>query len=99
MDVAYQLVEKVKQYDPQVDGALILKAAEFAKKYHGTQLRASGDPYYFHPIQVAHILADLKLDSRTIITAILHDTVEDTEATVELIAAEFGDDIACGWRY
>jgi GTP pyrophosphokinase len=94
MEVARQLVEKMKLYDSNVDGALVMKAAEFAKKYHGTQLRASGDPYYFHPIQVAHILADLKLDSRTVITAILHDTVEDTEATVELIAAEFGEDIA-----
>ena len=94
MEVAHQLVEKMKLYDPHVDGALVMKAAEFAKKYHGTQLRASGDPYYFHPIQVAHILADLRLDSRTVITAILHDTVEDTDATVELIAAEFGEDIA-----
>lgn len=94
MELAQQLVEKIRAYDPSVDGALVMKAAEFAKKYHGTQLRASGDPYYHHPIQVAHILADLRLDSRTIITAILHDTVEDTDATVELLAAEFGDDIA-----
>lgn len=94
MEIAQQLVEKIRAYDPTVDGALIMKAAEFAKKYHGTQLRASGDPYYHHPIQVAHILADLRLDSRTIITAILHDTVEDTDATVELLATEFGEDIA-----
>jgi GTP pyrophosphokinase len=94
MEIAQQLVEKIRAYDPTVDGALIMKAAEFAKKYHGTQLRASGDPYYHHPIQVAHILADLRLDSRTIITAILHDTVEDTDATVELLGKEFGNDIA-----
>lgn len=94
MELAHALVEKVKAYDPNADLALILKAAEFAKQYHGTQLRASGDPYYHHPIQVAHILADQKLDYRTIVTAILHDTVEDTEATIEQIGREFGEDIA-----
>ena len=77
----YELVEKVKGYDPDADEALINRAYVFSMKAHGSQTRASGDPYYSHPIEVAGILTDLHLDDETIVTAILHDTIEDTLAT------------------
>src|SRR5688500_2483761 len=63
-------------------------------KAHGSQMRASGDPYFSHPIEVAGILTDLKLDGQTIVTAILHDTIEDTVATPEQIEKLFGKDVA-----
>ncbi len=77
----YELVEKVRAYDPDADEALINRAYVFSMKAHGAQVRASGDPYFSHPIEVAGILTDLKLDDETIVTAILHDTIEDTVAT------------------
>src|SRR6476660_5268520 len=77
----YELVEKVRSYDPDADEGLINRAYVFSMKAHGAQLRASGDPYFSHPIEVAGILTDLKLDDLTIVTAILHDTIEDTVAT------------------
>lgn len=76
------------------DKPLLLKAIEVAVDYHGDQKRASGDPYYAHPIAVAEILAELNLDPASIITGLLHDTVEDTELTVEDIEREFGHTIA-----
>lgn len=90
----YELVERVKAYDPDADEALINRAYVFSMQKHGTQKRASGDPYYSHPIEVAGILTDLRLDDQTIATAILHDTIEDTLTTHEEIAAKFGDNIA-----
>src|SRR5688500_16249159 len=77
----YELVEKVKGYDPDADEALLNRAYVFSMKAHGSQTRASGDPYYSHPIEDAGILTDLHLDDETIVTAILHDTIEDTLAT------------------
>ena len=77
----YELVEKVRTYDPDADEGLINRAYVFSMKAHGSQVRASGDPYFSHPIEVAGILTDLKLDDQTIVTAILHDTIEDTLAT------------------
>jgi hypothetical protein len=77
----YELVEKVRGYDPDADEAMINRAYVFSMKAHGSQKRASGDPYYSHPIEVAGILTDLHLDDETIVTAILHDTIEDTVAT------------------
>ena len=77
----YELVEKIRAYDPDADEALINRAYVFSMKAHGAQVRASGDPYFSHPIEVAGILTDLKLDDETIVTAILHDTIEDTVAT------------------
>ena len=75
----YELVERVKAYDPDADEGLINRAYVFSMKAHGSQLRASGDPYFSHPIEVAGILTELKLDDETIrYTGILHDTVEDT---------------------
>jgi GTP pyrophosphokinase/guanosine-3',5'-bis(diphosphate) 3'-pyrophosphohydrolase len=90
----FELVERVRAYDPHVDEALINRAYVYAVKKHGAQLRASGDPYFAHPIEVAGILADLKLDTGAIVTALLHDTIEDTNATREEIAEMFGEDVA-----
>ena len=90
----YELVEKVRSYDPDADEGLINRAYVFSMKAHGSQMRASGDPYFSHPIEVAGILTDLKLDDQTIVTAILHDTIEDTLATPEEIDKLFGPDVA-----
>ena len=90
----YELVEKVRSYDPDADEGLINRAYVFSMKAHGSQMRASGDPYFSHPIEVAGILTDLKLDDQTIVTAILHDTIEDTLATPEEIEKLFGKDVA-----
>jgi GTP pyrophosphokinase len=87
-------VEKVKKYDPQVDENLLNRAYVFSMKAHGTQIRASGDPYFSHPLEVADILTEMKLDCKTIVTALLHDTVEDTVATIEEIEELFGEEIA-----
>ena len=90
----YELLDKVKAYDPDADEAMINRAYVFSMKAHGSQKRASGDPYYSHPIEVAGILTDLHLDDETIATAILHDTIEDTVATPEEIERLFGENIA-----
>lgn len=90
----FELVDKVRAYDPSVDEDLLNKAYVFAMKAHGTQTRASGDPYFSHPLEVAGILCDMRLDSATIATALLHDTIEDTGATLDEIRALFGDEIA-----
>ena len=90
----YELLDKVKAYDPDADEAMINRAYVFSMKAHGSQKRASGDPYYSHPIEVAGILTDLHLDDETIATAILHDTIEDTVATAEEIERLFGKNVA-----
>jgi GTP pyrophosphokinase len=90
----YELVESVKSYDPGADEDALNRAYVFSMKAHGSQLRASGDPYFSHPVEVAGILAKMKLDSASIITGLLHDTVEDTVATLADIRDLFGDDIA-----
>jgi len=90
----YELVERVKAYAPEADEALINRAYVFSVAKHGSQKRASGDPYFSHPIEVAGILTELFLDDRTIVTALLHDTIEDTLTTTEEIARLFGEDIA-----
>ena len=90
----FELIEAVRAYDPTADEALLNKAYVYAMKMHGSQLRASGDPYFGHPIQVAGILTDYRLDTATIVTALLHDVVEDTSATRDDIAAMFGEEIA-----
>ena len=82
----YELVELVKSYDPDADEDALNRAYVFAMKKHGAQLRESGDPYYSHPIEVAGILTKFKLDSASIIAALLHDTVEDTD-TLRLISS------------
>ena len=90
----YELVERVKSYDPEADEAMINRAYVFSVQKHGSQKRASGDPYFSHPIEVAGILTDLHLDDRTIVTALLHDTIEDTLVTYEEIEEAFGPDVA-----
>jgi GTP pyrophosphokinase len=89
-----ELVDRVKAYHAEADEALLNKAYVYAMKAHGKQFRASGDPYFAHPLEVAAILTDLKLDEATIVTALLHDTIEDTLVTWEDIQANFGDEIA-----
>ena len=89
-----ELVEKVKSYDPTFDEDALNRAYVFSMKVHGAQMRASGEPYFSHPLEVAGILSDMKLDDATIITALLHDTVEDTTATLEEIRKLFGSEIA-----
>jgi len=90
----YELVERVTSYDHEADEALLNKAYVYSMKAHGSQTRASGAPYFTHPLEVAQILTDFKLDASTIVAALLHDVVEDTEATSEEIEANFGSDIA-----
>ena len=90
----YELVDRVLDYDPQADEALLNRAYVFSMRAHGSQKRANGDPYFSHPIEVAGILTDLHLDDETIATAILHDTVEDTVATSEEIERVFGASVA-----
>ena len=90
----YELVDRVLDYDPEADEALLNRAYVFSMQAHGSQKRASGDPYFSHPIEVAGILTDLRLDDETIATAILHDTIEDTLTTPEEIARLFGANVA-----
>jgi len=89
----YDLIERVRRYNPNTNEALLNRAYVYAMKAHGEQRRASGDPYFSHPIEVAAILTDLKLDDATIAAALLHDTIEDTEATRGEIDTLFGRDI------
>ncbi|MDF1686078.1 MAG: RelA/SpoT family (p)ppGpp synthetase [Parvibaculaceae bacterium] len=90
----YELVDRVLAYSPEADEALINRAYVYGTKMHGMQKRANGDPYFSHPIEVAGILTELKLDAATIVTGLLHDTIEDTEATYEEIEQLFGEKIA-----
>src|SRR5262244_2946730 len=89
----YELVERVRKYNPHTNEELLNRAYVYAMKAHGEQVRASGDPYFSHPLEVAAILTDLKLDDATIVAALLHDTIEDTEATRAEIDQLFGKDI------
>jgi GTP diphosphokinase / guanosine-3',5'-bis(diphosphate) 3'-diphosphatase len=90
----YELVERVRAYDPAADEDALNRAYVFSMKVHGSQKRASGDPYFSHPLEVAGILTQFKLDSASIVTALLHDTVEDTLTTIEEIERLFGPEIA-----
>src|SRR5690242_6666776 len=91
----YDLVERVRSYNPNTNEDLLNRAYVYAMKAHGAQTRASGDPYFSHPLEVAAILTNLKLDDATIVAALLHDTIEDTEATRaeidQIFGAEIGD--------
>jgi len=90
----YELIERVKSYDPTADEALLNRAYVYAMRMHGAQLRASGDPYFAHPIEVAGILTEYRLDAAAIVTALLHDVIEDTAATRADIAERFGEEVA-----
>ncbi len=90
----FELVERVQSYDPDADEDMLNRAYVYGLKKHGTQLRASGDPYFSHPVEVAGILAEMRLDTASIVTGLLHDTIEDTDATREEIAGLFGENVA-----
>ena len=90
----YELVEKVKSYDPVADEEALNRAYVFAMKMHAAQKRESGDPYFSHPLEVAEILISYRMDYATIIAALLHDTVEDTAASYEDLKELFGQTIA-----
>jgi len=94
MIAAQDLIELVRTYNPKTDAALIAKAFEFGREMHKGQYRHSGEPYFSHPAAVAAILAEQRLDDATIVTALLHDTVEDTRATYGAVAEQFGPEIA-----
>jgi GTP diphosphokinase / guanosine-3',5'-bis(diphosphate) 3'-diphosphatase len=89
----FELIEKVRSYDPTADEALLNRAYVYAMRMHGAQMRASGDPYFAHPIEVAGILTDYRLDTATIVTALLHDVIEDTPVTRAEIDELFGPEI------
>ncbi|MBI1207075.1 MAG: RelA/SpoT family protein [Azospirillum sp.] len=89
----YELVERVRAYDPSADEDLLNRAYVFSMKAHGSQLRASGDPYFSHPLEVAGILTEMKLDTASIVTALLHDTVEDTLATLDDLQRQFTPEV------
>jgi guanosine-3',5'-bis(diphosphate) 3'-pyrophosphohydrolase len=88
------LLSRIEQYNPQADMQLIIKAYHFAESAHATQLRNSGEKYFVHPFQVAILLADLNMDTATIIAGLLHDVIEDTNISYETIKEEFGEEIA-----
>ena len=89
-----ELIDRIKSYNPALDPGVVAGAYEYAKKMHDGQTRESGEPYYTHPVEVANILAEMKMDVGTIVTAILHDTLEDTEATYEDLKKKFGAEVA-----
>ena len=89
-----ELISKIKNYNKFLNPKNLTKAFDFAVKAHKNQKRKSGDPYVIHPVAVANILSDLRLDSATIVTGLLHDTIEDTNATYEVVLKEFGKEVA-----
>ena len=89
----YELVERVLSYQPNANEAMLNRAYVYAMKAHGNQTRASGAPYFSHPLEVAAILAEMRLDDATIATALLHDTIEDTTVTRAEIDTLFGAEI------
>jgi (p)ppGpp synthase/HD superfamily hydrolase len=89
-----ELISKIKNYNKFLNPENLTKAFDFAVKAHKNQKRKSGDPYVIHPVAVANILSDLRLDSATIVTGLLHDTIEDTNATYEVVLKEFGKEVA-----
>lgn len=88
------LIDKVRAYHPRVKSELLGDAYDFAKQHHGEQLRASGDAYYSHPVEVASLLADFKMDETTIVAGLLHDVVEDTDISIGDVEVRFGADVA-----
>ncbi|HAE09626.1 MAG TPA: bifunctional (p)ppGpp synthetase/guanosine-3',5'-bis(diphosphate) 3'-pyrophosphohydrolase, partial [Alphaproteobacteria bacterium] len=94
IEAADDLYKKIKAYDPSVDGEKLHRAFVFGMEAHDGQIRASGEPYYTHPIAVANILVDMRLDLDTVITALLHDTVEDCDVTLDTLGDAFGPSVA-----
>ncbi len=93
-DQLQTLIKTIQSYNKDADIPLIEKAVDFAKIYHDGQTRSSGEPYYTHPLEVSILLAEMRLDEATLLTAILHDTVEDTDATLQDIEKQFGKEVA-----
>ncbi|WP_091738149.1 RelA/SpoT family protein [Phenylobacterium immobile] len=89
----FELIEKVRSYDPTADESLLNRAYVYAMRAHGAQKRASGDPYFAHPIEVAGILTDYRMDTASVVTALLHDVIEDTPTTREEIDQLFGEEV------
>ena len=89
-----RLLERVRAQYPSADLTMVAKAFEYAKRAHSGQERASGEPYFSHPYEVANILMDMELDIPTIVAALLHDVIEDTECTYEDIEKEFSPEVA-----
>ena len=94
IEAADDLYQKIKAYNTAVDGDKLRRAFDFGRQAHDGQVRASGEPYFFHPIAVANILADMRLDLDTVITALLHDTVEDCDVTLDTLQSQFGASVA-----
>src|SRR5262249_24073310 len=94
MTSAEELASKVRSYHSGADTGLIRRAYEFSRDVHHGQRRQSGDPYFVHPVGVANLIAELKLDVPSVVTGLLHDTVEDTLTTLEQVRSEFGEEIA-----
>src|ERR1700692_4902407 len=91
---AEQLIERIRTYQPTVDSDLIQRAYDYSFKMHAGQTRKSGQPYIVHPVSVAGIIADLRLDAASVCAGLLHDVVEDTLATTEDLTKEFGPEVA-----
>ena len=89
-----ELVAKVRAYHPSADTELIDKAFAYSERMHDGQMRKSGDPYFIHPTSVAHVIAEMKLDTASICAALLHDVVEDTDVTEKDIEQHFGKEVA-----
>ncbi len=95
VDLIYEkLVKKIKKYNPQFDEKVMKRAYDISKRYHKDQYRKSGEPFIIHPLEVADILANMELDQISIIAAILHDVIEDTDYSLEKIKREFGSNTA-----
>ena len=88
------LLETISDYQPDFDKEIVERAYAYAKEMHDGQFRSSGEPYYTHPVEVAQILANMNMDVTTIVTAILHDTVEDTDATFQNLEEKFDKTVA-----
>src|SRR5712671_2501873 len=89
-----ELMKRIQENRPQDDLSIVKKAYDYSLKHHTGQTRASGQPYLVHPLEVAMVLAEMKLDSGAIAAGLLHDAIEDTEATREDIKREFGEQVA-----
>ncbi|HEY4619390.1 MAG TPA: HD domain-containing protein, partial [Nitrospirota bacterium] len=94
MPNAEELIQKVLEYNPQADAGLLRRAYAFAARAHEGQVRKSGEPFLKHPLEVANIIVQMKMDTSSVAVGLLHDTIEDSLVTFEDITAEFGDDIA-----
>ena len=94
IEQAETLIKQMQSYDPDFNQKMVEDAIEYARIMHDGQVRSSGEPYYTHPVEVAGILADMKMDTATIVTAILHDTLEDTKASSEDLSKKFSSEIS-----